>query len=182
MRALAGTSGVVPPLSTAVDGQRGMYTTGACSAGLSTLYPGPRLLYALDLGEATPLGGTLTLTTCGHSANNTVLYVGVGCPTWAMPFGCLAGNDDAPAVGPGSCGGNRRASSVAVAATQRVLYVQLGGANGELVTSGLSWRYAAASRSASGTRSRTRSRSGTRTRSKTGSRSGSRSRSRKAKL
>jgi hypothetical protein len=135
----------------------------------------------LSLGSATPLGGTLTLTTCGHTANNTVLYVGTGCPTWDRPFGCLAGNDNA--VGPAACGGNALASTVAVvAASQHVFYVQLGGVDGTPVTSGLAWSYAPPQlRSGSATRSRTRSRSGSRTRSRSGSRSGSRSRSRKAK-
>jgi hypothetical protein len=153
-----------------------MYTAGACAAGLGAFFPGARLLYALNLGEDAPLGGTLTLTTCGHTANNTVLYVGTGCPSWALPFSCRAGNDDAAAAA--ACAANARASTLAVTATQRVYYVQLGGFGGAPVTSGLAWAYAAApSSSGSGTRSRTRSRSGSRTRS----RSGSRSRSRKAK-
>ena len=150
-----------------------MYTAGTCAAGLKAFYPGSRLLYALFLGSGVPLGGTLTLTTCGHSANDTVLYVGTGCPTWALPFGCVAGNDNA-AAGP-ACGSNALASSVAIVATQLTYYVQLGGLNGAAVTSGLGWSYAVrgASSSGSATRSRTRSRSG--------SRSASRSRSRKAK-
>ena len=185
--ALSGTSGVAPPRSTVTSGQPAMYTAGSCATGLGAFYPGPRLLFALDLGSDTPLGGVLTLTTCGHTANNTVLYVGTGCPTWAQPFGCRAGNDNA--AGP-ACGGNGLASTVAVAATQPTYYVQLGGFNGAAVTSGLGWAYAppaAASGSAAGsaTRSRsgsaTRSRSGSRSRSRSGSRSGSRSRSRKAK-
>ena len=164
-----------------------MYTSGWCAAGLGTFYPGARLLYALDLGATTPLGGVLTVTTCGHSANNTVLYVGTGCPAWAQPFGCRAGNDNA--AGP-ACGGNALASTVTLVAAQPSYYVQLGGFNGEPVVSGLGWSYAppasaspaaapTASRSASRSRSRsaTRSRSGSRTRSRTASRS----RSRKAK-
>ena len=154
-----------------------MYTAGSCATGLGAFYPGPRLLYALFLGAATPLGGVLTLTTCGHTANNTVLYVGTGCPTWALPFNCRAGNDNAAAPG---CGANALASTVAIVATQPTYYVQLGGMNGEAVVSGLAWSYTGASsptRSGSGSRSRSRSASGSRSRS----RSGSRSRSRKAK-
>ena len=106
-----------------------------------------------------------------------MLYVGTGCPTWALPFNCRAGNDNA--AGP-ACGGNGLASTVAVTATQATYYVQLGGVNGAAVVSGLRWAYAApGTRSASG--SRTRSRSASRSRSRSGSRSGSRSRSRKAK-
>ena len=183
MRALAGVSGVAPALASADAGQPTMYTAGSCAVGLGAFYPGPRLLYALDLGEATPLGGTLTLTTCGHTRNNTVLYVGTGCPTWAQPFGCRAGNDNA--AGTGACGANAFASSVAVTATQSTYYVQLGGYNGAPVVSGLAWSYAVAggsgSGSGSGTRSRSRSRTRSRSGSRTSSRSGSRSRSRKAK-
>ena len=176
---LAGTSGVAPPLSTATTGRPGMYTAGTCASGLRAFYPGPRLLYVLELGSLAPLGGLLTVTTCGHSANNTVLYVGTGCPTWALPFGCVMGNDHA--AGP-ACGGNPLASSVAVVATQATYYLQLGGYGGAHVVSGLAWDYAApVTRSASGTRSRSRSASGSRSRSRTRSRSGSRSRSRKAK-
>ena len=156
-----------------------MYTEGTCAAGLGAFYPGARLLFALDLGSATPLGGTLTLTTCGHTADNTVLYVGGGCPTWAQPFGCVAGNDNAAAP---TCSGNSLASSLSITASQPVHYVQLGGYNGAAVTSGLGWAYAApVTRSGSGSRSRSGSRSGSRSRSRSGSRSGSRSRSRKAK-
>ena len=157
-----------------------MYTAGACATGLGAFYPGPRLLYVLFLGTGVPLGGVLTLTTCGHTANDTVLYVGSGCPTWALPFNCRAGNDNA--AGP-ACGGNGLASTVAVTATQATYYVQLGGVNGEPVVAGLGWAYVApaVTRSGSGSRSRSRSRSGSGSRSRSGSRSGSRSRSRKAK-
>jgi len=161
-----------------------MYTAGSCAVGYKTFFPGSRLLYALDLGSATPLGGTLTLTTCGHTANNTVLYVGTGCPSWDRPFGCLAGNDNV--VSP-ACSGNAFASSVALVAQQSNYYVQLGGVNGVDVVSGLGWAYVpppvAGSASVSGSRSRSRSASRSRTRSgsRTRSRSGSRSRSRKAK-
>ena len=152
-----------------------MYTSGTCSAGFQTFFPWPRLVYALYLDAAAPLGGVLTVTTCGHTANNTVLYVGTGCPTWDRPFGCKAGNDDAG--GADSCGSNARAAAVSITATQQVYFIQLGGFAGAPVTSGLQWRYAPpASRSGSSTRSATRSRSCTR------SPSGTRSRSRKRKL
>ena len=169
---LSGTSGVSPALSTLTAGKTDMYTAGTCAAGLRAFYPGSRLLYALDLGEAVPLGGTLTLTTCGHSANNTVLYVGSGCPTWDRPFGCVAGNDNAAACGP-----NAFASTLAITATQSRYYIQLGGFNSAAVTSGLGWSYAAATRSASSSRSRSRTRSASSIRSRTRSASGSRARS-----
>ena len=174
VRLLAGSSGAAPALSTAAAGQPGMYTSGSCAVGYKTYFPGARLLFALDLGTTTPLGGVLTVTTCGHTANNTVLYVGTGCPSWALPFGCLVGGDNAP-----DCGGNAFASTVALVATQSNYFIQLGGVNGRAITSGLQWTYAASS--ASGTSSRTRTRSATGTRSRTGSRTRSRSRSRKPK-
>jgi hypothetical protein len=175
--ALTGTSGIAQPLSTLTAGRPDMYTAGTCATGLRAFYPGSRLLYVIELG-AGRVGGTLTLTTCGHTANNTVLYVGTGCPTWALPFACVAGNDDAAA----GCGANAFASSVSITATQTTYYVQLGGLGGAHVVSGLAWAYVApVTRSGSGSRSRTRSRTGSRTRSRSGSRSGSRSRSRKAK-
>jgi hypothetical protein len=178
VRLLAGASGSAPPLSSRVDGTPGMYTAGTCAAGLRAFFPGSRLLYSLFLGATTPLGGVLTVTTCGLSANNTVLYVGTGCPAWDRPFGCVVGNDNAAAP---ACGSNALASTASVTASQLVYFVQLGGLNGEDVTAGVAWSYAApaASRSASGTRSRSRSRSRSRTRSRSRSASASRSRKRK---
>ena len=176
-----GANGTSPRLSTVSAGTPGMYTSGTCASGFRAFFGGSRLLYALDLGAGVPLGGTLTVTTCGHSANDTVLYVGTGCPAWDRPFGCIVGNDNAAA-----CGGNGLSSSVLVTATQSMYYVQVGGYAGSHVVSGLGWSYVApASRSGSGSRSRSRGASGSRTgsptRSRSGSRSGSRSRSRKAK-
>jgi hypothetical protein len=125
-----------------------MYTSGSCGAGFRTFYPGARLVYQLSLGDAAPLGGSLTLTTCGATANNTALYVGTGCPRWNDVFGCLVGSDDA---GGGACAGNPLASTVTLAAAQRAYYVQLGGVGGRAVTAGLRWAYAPPS----GTPSRT---------------------------
>jgi hypothetical protein len=171
---LWGIHGEARPVSTAAFGNVDMYTAGACAAGLTTLFAGPRLVFFLSLGENAPLGGTLTITTCGHSANNPVLYVGTGCPTWTMAFNCRAGNDNAGDEGGGApaCAANPRASTVVVpAVTSRAFFVQLGGFSGAPVTSGLAWDYAGAtpSRSAAGTptRSRTTSRSRSRTRSRT---------------
>jgi len=88
---------MTPQLSTVLSGNQDMYTSGACVSGLGAFYPGARLVYVLTLGASVPMGGTLTVTTsgCGHTAANTVLYVGTGCPTWALPFGCRVGNDNA---------------------------------------------------------------------------------------
>lgn len=190
VKSLAGQSGIAPPLSTTTSGSPGMYTSGTCESGLRAFYPGSRLLYALDLGATTQLGGTLTVTTCGHSANNTVLYAGTGCPSWDRPFGCVVGNDNSPT---GSCDSNALASTVSLTAMQATYFLQLGGFNGAQVTSGLRWRYNAPPTSGSGSRSSTLSRSRSRSRSLSrspsapGSRSrsmhasGSKSRSRKAK-
>ena len=149
-----------------------MYTAGSCNTGFKTFFPGSRLVYALTLNDSTPLGGSLRLSTCGLSANNTVLYVGTGCPSWALPFGCLAGNDDAVPA----CGSNGLASSLTITLTQRFYFIQVGGAGGRGVTAGLQWAYnAPATRTATASRSRTRSASRTRS-------TASRSRSRKEKL
>ena len=182
MALLTGTAGTALPMST-LEGMPGMYTSGTCASGLRAFFPGSRLLYALNLGSVTPLGGILTVTTCGHTFNNTVLYAGTGCPSWALPFGCIVGNDNAFAPG---CTSNGLASTLTLTATQHMYYLQLGGVDGSTVTSGLAWSYQGpASASASGTASRsrsvTRSKSLSCSRSRSGSRSMSRSKSRKAK-
>ena len=87
-----------------------MFTSGTCASGFKAFFPGPRLVNSLSLGEATALGSTLRLTTCGLTRNNTVLYIGTGCPTWTTPFGCLVGNDDA--VAPTTCRDSPLASTL----------------------------------------------------------------------
>jgi len=150
-----------------------MYTSGSCALGYQTFVPGPRLVYRISISEALPLGGTLTLSTCGLTSNNTVLYLGTGCPTWFGSFNCVRGSDDVV----GACASNPLASVLSHVATSRIYFVQLGTSSGAEVVSGLSWSYrvAGASRTSTGTRSRTATR--TRTRSATASKS----RSRKAK-
>ena len=167
--ALTGISGVAPALSTATSGITGMYTSGNCTRGFASFFPGPRLVYAIFLDASAPLGGTLTVTTCGQTRNNTVMYVGTGCPTGSAPFGCIAGNDDATT---GTCSSNALASTITLTVTQRSYYVQLGGWGGGNVTSGLQWSFAApsASRTVTPTRTRvvatTRSPSATRSRTR----------------
>jgi hypothetical protein len=187
---LRGTAGTAAPVDVGRYGNTGMYTAGSCSSGFQTFFAGPRAVFFLDLGAATPLGGVLTVTTCGHTANNTVLYVGTGCPTWYLPFGCRAGNDNAgDAAEQAGCDANPLASTVTLAPTSaRVYFLQLGGYLGAGVTSGLSWRYEpprspSATRSGSGTGSATRSRTRLRpsTASATASRTATRSRTRKPK-
>ena len=165
---LMGTSGSARALATETAGNNGMYTSGTCGAGFRTFYAGSRLVYMLSLGDNATLGGALTLSTCGLTGDNTALYIGTGCPTWAMPFNCLIGNDDASA-----CSSNRLASTITLTATQRTYFIQLGGVDGRAVVSGLQWSYAAATKSATSTR--------TASSSKSRSRSMTRSRTRKAK-
>ena len=181
--ALRGVGGSAPPADAAgALGSPALYTSGSCAAGFKTFLPGPRLVFLIDLGEDAPLGGVLTVTTCGHSADNTVLYVGTGCPVWAAPFGCLRGNDNAgDDGGVGACAANPRAAALALpAVASRVYFVQVAGYGGSPVVSGLGWSYAPpATRTASRTRSRSRAAG---SRAQSSSRSGSRSRTRKPKL
>ena len=170
----SGASGTFPVTSSADAGNAGMYTSGSCALGYQTFAPGPRLVYRITLSDALPLGGTLTLSTCGLTTNNTVLYLGTGCPTWFGSFNCLRANDDATGS---ACASNPLASVLSHVASLRIYFVQLGTSSGANVVSGLSWSYRAASASPTGTRTRSRTASPTRTRSATRSKS----RSRKAK-
>jgi len=174
--AQSGTNGTFHVSSSAIAGNVGMYTSGSC-AGFSTFFPGPRLVFRIALVDGAPLGGTLTLSTCGLTINNTVLYIGTGCPTWFGSFNCMRGNDDAGDAAGQSCPSNPRASTLSVVATSRFYFVQLGSSSGADVVSGLSWSYTAPRPSPTSTRTRSRTASPTRTRSATRSKS----RSRKAK-
>jgi len=160
-----------------------MYTTGSCAAGYASFVPGPRLVYRLSLSDALPLGGTLSLSTCGLTSNNTVLYAGTGCPTWYGSFNCLRGNNDAAggAGAGGACAGNPLASALTLVAASRLYFVQVGASSGADVVSGLRWSYSAASASPTSSRTRSRTRSRTASPTRTRSATGSRSRSRKAK-
>lgn len=146
-----------------------MYTSGSCGGSFATFFTGYRLVYRISLGDDTPLGGVLTISTCGLTTNNTVLYVGSGCPTWSGSFGCVASNDNAADVAGRSCPSNPRASTVVFTLTSsRVAFVQLGGYGGLDITSGISWAYEP--RSPSKTASRTRTKMSTRTRTRSMSR------------
>ena len=133
-------------------------------------------MYRLSLGDGAPLGGLLTLSTCGLSSNNTVLYLGTGCPVNAPSFNCLRGNDDAADVPGQACGANARASALGHVAASRVYFVQVGAAGGGAVVSGLSWSYAPPPPSASASRSASREPSPSRSRSASPEPSPSRSR------
>jgi hypothetical protein len=171
---------VFPVASSASTGIPGLYTSGSCAQGYQTFSPGSRLVFRITISDALPLGGTLTLSTCDLTANNTVLYLGTGCPAWAGTFNCLRGNDDASSVAGMACPKNPLASTIVHVATTRIYFVQLGSSSGADVVSGLAWRYRVASRSATGTRTLSRSPSRTRTRTATRSRSRSRKGKRRA--
>ena len=172
----SGVSGTFPVASSADAGNAGMYTSGSCAVGYQSFVPGPRLVYRITLSNELPVGGTLTLSTCGLTSNDTVLYLGTGCPTWFGSFNCLRGNDDA-VVGAAICAGNHLASALSYITTSRLYFVQLGTSSGAEVVSGLSWSYRTASASSTSTCTRSRTALSTRTRSATSSKS----RSRKAK-
>jgi hypothetical protein len=124
----------------------------------------PHLRLVLD--GSTPLGGVLSLSTCGLTSGNTVLYVGTGCPTWFGSFLCLRGNDNAGDVAGQACAANPLASTLSVAlSASRVVFIMAGANDGSDVATGLRWSYAAPSptRSPSRTNSRARAVSATRT-------------------
>ena len=142
-------------------------------------------MYRLSLSVGTPLGGVLTLSTCGLSANDTVLYLGTGCPTYSGAFNCIVGNDNGAAPG---CGANALASALTHVTASSVYFVQLGAAGGGAVVSGLRWSYvppAASSRTATSSRTPTPTPTPSRSRSATPTRTppatASRSRTRKAR-
>jgi hypothetical protein len=160
-----------------------MYTSGSCAVGYQSFVPGPRLVFRITLSKELPVGGTLTLSTCGLTSNDTVLYLGTGCPTWFGSFNCLRGNDDA--VGADTCASNPLASTLSHVVSSHIYFVQLGTSSGTDVLSGLRWSYVAPRPSPTSTRTRSRTASATRTRSRTASstrtRSATRSKSRSRK-
>ena len=187
---LSGASGTAAAAASASDGNVAMYTSGTCGAGYKSFVNGPRLVFRLMLNETLPLGGNLTLSTCGLTRNNTVLYVGTGCPVTSSSFNCLRGNDDAGSL---ACPANSLASQLSLVADTRTFFVQVGAWSGADFVSGLSWSYAAprmsptSSRTSTSTSSRTSTSTSSRTRSasltptRTRSATASKSRSRKAK-
>ena len=140
--------------------------------------PGRRIVYRLMLSDTLPLGGTLTLSTCGLTRNNTALYVGTGCPNAAFYFGCLRGSDDA---GSAACPGNPLASQLSLRVSARIFFVQVGAWSGGDFVAGLSWSYVAPTAAPTTSRSRSRTRTKTATPTRTRSVTVSRSRSRKPK-
>lgn len=104
---LSGRSGRSPTLSSQRDGNDYMYQTagrsctraggspptGGASSSSRRLPAGRRLVFLLALDSSAPLGGTLTVTTCGSSNNATALAVGTGCPSSEGGFRCLESDD-----------------------------------------------------------------------------------------
>jgi hypothetical protein len=181
---LTGPNGTAPAASVGTYGNIGMYTVGYCRSGLSTFMAGPRLVYFLNLGPTTALGGSLRVTTCGHTRDNTVLYIGLGCPTWYGTAQCQAGNDDAGDGGAPACTSNPSASTITLPqVASRVFFVQVGAFPGADAVTGLAWTYTPPVTTQTRTRSRSPSRtpSHTRTRSRSASRSATPSRTRKPK-
>ena len=176
---LVGASGFrSAPVAASTAGNAGMYTAGSCSAGFKTFLPGSRIVFYLYLGLDVPLGGTLTISTCGLTSNNTLLYIGTGCPTWAVPFACIKGNDDAGQDGSTACTSNALASYLSISSVStRDYFIQVGGRGTGDIVSGLRWQYDAPSKSAAATPSK----SGTRSITGTHSRMSSVSRTRKPK-
>ena len=68
------------------------------SAGSCTGLPlsaRPKHVYAVNLGDMAPVGGTLLVHTCHPTAiMDTHAWVGTGCPASAAEFGCMQGGDD----------------------------------------------------------------------------------------
>ena len=74
------------------------------------------------------MGGTLTLSTCGLTSDNTVIYAGRGCPTSAADFACVAGNDNADDDGGDECTENPGASTLVLfPTTARTYFIEIGG-------------------------------------------------------
>lgn len=95
---------------------------------------GAYLVFRVDLGASTPIGGMLTVTTIGYSDADTVIFLGTSCPSSQASFGCLNGGDDDPVTG-----ATQSITSSQLNAT--VAYVLVGGYGGAPVLSGLGWSY-----------------------------------------
>lgn len=107
---------------------------------------------ALDLGETTPLGYTLTIDTCTGTGFDSQLMFAYGCPSTLSSYGCVLSNDNTAGCGTGS------QSRITVSAVQRWSYVVVQGTSGAFGAYNLSWSYALPTPSNSQTRSITASR------------------------
>ena len=85
--------------------------------------------YTIDL-SAYPVGGPLTISNCGLSSADTMLFVGTGCPTNATSFNCVGSADD-------SCGAQ---SQVTISATTSNRYFAMFAPyNSGVISTGMTW-------------------------------------------
>ena len=69
----SGITGTIQPSASSVD----VGATGGCATG-SPMRTGTKIVFRIDLGAGTMLGGNLTVSTCGQSSGDTLIYVGRG--------------------------------------------------------------------------------------------------------
>jgi len=156
---LTGLAGTAPPVALGVYGSSGLFSSGTCPRGLSTMFAGPRIVYFLALGANATLGGRLVVSTCSRTAGDTLLYVGLGCPVGPVSFQCQVGNDNAgDAAGQAACAGNAGASTVTISSTtSRFYFIMLGHAPGSAPpVASVTWVYTPPVPTPSPTRTRTR--------------------------
>ena len=156
---LSGLRGAAPPVALGVYGTSGLFSSGSCARGLSSVYASPRIVYFLTLGTGVVLGGRLVVSTCGRTTGDTLLYIGTGCPVGPITFQCLVGNDDAgDNSGQVACAGNAAASTATVSsATSRFYFIMLGHAPGSAPpVASVTWEYTPPVATPSPTRTRTR--------------------------
>jgi hypothetical protein len=156
---LTGLRGTAPPVALGVYGTSGLFSTGSCVRGLSSVIASTRIVYFLNLGSGVVLGGSLVVSTCGRTTGDTLLYIGIGCPIGRITFQCQVGNDDAgDTVGQAACSDNGGASTVTIpSATSRFYFVMLGHAPGTAPpVASVTWAYTPPAATLSPTRTRTR--------------------------
>jgi hypothetical protein len=156
---LMGLRGSAPPVALGVYGTGGLFSSGSCARGLSSVIAGTRIVYFLNLGDAAALGGSLVVSTCNRTTGNTLLYIGAGCPVGPMTFQCLVGNDNAGDVaGQAACTSNPAASTATIASTaSRYYFIMLGHAPGTAPpVASVTWAYAPPAATPSASRTRTR--------------------------
>ena len=154
-----GLRGTAPPVALGVYGTSGLFSSGSCARGLSSIYASARIVYFLALGANATLGGSLVVSTCGRTTGDTLLYIGTGCPVGPVTFQCLVGNDNAgDAVGQAACAGNAGASTVTIpSTTSRLYFVMLGFFPGNPApVASVTWAYAPPAPTPSASRTRTR--------------------------
>ena len=142
---ITSVSGIVGNSSVAQSsqwGNNGLISGAICGDNsFSSFYSGPFAVYFLNLGATIRIGGTLVITTCGVTSDNTVLYAGLGCPTSGASFQCLRGNDNVVDEGM-ECSSNPEASTIVLrSVSTRTFYIMVGGFLGRSFSSGLSWEY-----------------------------------------